>query len=160
MRYAKSNVCQLGWISCMGCCGKEFKDKLSVAKGIEKNTLEYTTHKQQGKSHNEFMGRSKDLRDSGICRNLVYDLSRDMIFCPMHPEKNGGKDIRAEHKHCDVMHLCRAAFFYDLWGEEMKTDFIKFLKSKKKEGKLDWYAYSLGMADGSLLDEFEGLKWD
>ena len=141
----------------MGCCGREFKDKLSVAKGIEKNTLEFDRHKDKLRA---FMDRSKDLRESGICRNLVYDVRRDMVYCPLHPDINQGKDLRVDHHFCDIMHVCRGAFLFEHWDDTMKNDFIKFLKVKKKKGALDWYAYSLGMADGSLVDEFEGLKWD
>jgi len=157
MKYVKSDLCQLGWISCMGCCGKDFKDKHSVAKGIEKNTIEYSRNKE---NLYFFMNRSKDLRESGICTNLVYDVHRDMIFCPLHPEQNQGKDLRLDHHSCDIMHVCRTAFLFDNWDKEMKNDFIKFLKVKKKKGQLDWYAFSQGMANGSLVDEFEGLKWD
>ena len=159
MRYAKSNLCQLGWISCMGCCGKEIKDKLSVAKGIEKNTLEFDSHNRQGRHKREFMNRSKDLRESGICKNLVYDTDKDRIYCPLHPELNDGIDHRIDHNHCDIMHVCKAAYFFDLWEKQMKEDFVKFIRHKKKEG-MSWYEYSKGMADDSLLEEFEGLKWD
>jgi hypothetical protein len=160
MRYTKSNLCQLGWVSCVGCCGKEFKDKLSVAKGIEKNTLEYERHKKQSRHPKEWMNRSKELRECGVCRNVVYDAGKDALYCPLHPEMNDGVDHRIDHHRCDIMHVCKAAYFYDLWDDSMKKDFIRFLKQKKKEGKLDWYTYSKGMADDSLIDEFEGMKWD
>jgi hypothetical protein len=143
----------------MGCCGHGFKDKRSVAEGIEKNTLELREHAQKGKSADSYMNRSKDLRKSGVCRNLVYDVDKDMVFCPVHPDVNSGVDLRIDHHYCDVLHVCKAAFFFDLWDKERKRDFLKFLKKKKKEGELDWYAYSMGMANDSLLQEFEGLKW-
>jgi hypothetical protein len=141
----------------MGCCGKEFKDKLSVAKGIEKNTLEFDRHRDK---LDAFMNRSKDLRESGICRNLVYDVQRDMIYCPLHPEQNQGNDLRVDHHSCDIMHLCKGAFLFEHWDDVRKKEFISFLKKKKKQGGLDWHSFSLGMADDSLVDEFEGLKWD
>jgi hypothetical protein len=159
MRYIKSGLCQLGWISCIGCCGKGMKDKHSVAKGIEKNTLEHSSYKKHGRHIREFMNRSKELRESGICRNLVYDVEKDRIYCPLHPELNNGEDHRIDHKHCDIMHLCKAAYFFSLWEKQMKEDFINFLKQKRKQG-MTWYEYSKGMADDTLLEEFEGLKWD
>lgn len=159
MRYVKSSLCQLGWLSCMGCCGHGFKGKRPVAEGIEKNTLEFREHAQKGRSLKEFMNRSKDLRQCGVCRNLVYDVEKDVVLCPVHPDMNSGVDLRIDHHYCDVLHVCKAAFFFDLWDDERKRDFLKFLKKKKKQGELDWYTYSMGMNDDSLLQEFEGLKW-
>jgi len=159
MRYIKSNLCQLGWLSCMGCCGHKFQDKLSVAKGIEKNTLEYNCHVRSGRHVKDWMNRSKDIRECGICRNLIYDPKKDMIFCGAHPDVHYGVDLRIDHHYCDILHVCKTSFLYDLWDKEMQDAFIDFLKGKKKEGKLDWYTYSMGMADDSLLAEFEGLKW-
>jgi hypothetical protein len=160
MNYEKTDLCQLGWLSCMGCCGHKFGDKHSVAKGIEKNTLEYHSFRRTGKSHKDFMLRSKELRDSGVCRNLVYDTERDRIFCPLHPEENTGKDIRDEHRHCDVLHLCKTAFLFNLWDKETKTEFLHFLRKKKQGKELDWHSYSMKMVDDSLLDEFEGMDWN
>jgi len=159
MKYTKSNLCQLGWLSCMGCCGHKFADKLTVAKGIEKNTLEYHKHVEGGKTLKDYMNRSHELRDCGVCRNVVYDIKNDSLYCPLHPEINKGDDLRIDHKYCDIMHVCKTAYFFDLWEAPMKKEFIRFLRKKKKEG-LDWYNYSKGMADDSLLAEFEGLKWD
>jgi hypothetical protein len=159
MRYIKSNLCQLGWLSCMGCCGHQFKDKKAVAEGIEKNTIEYDEHMRWGRPVKDWMNRSKDRRQSGVCRNLVYDVKADKVHCPAHPEATGGVDHRLEHHHCDVLHVCKTAFFFDLWEKERQKDFIDFLRKKKKEGSLDWYTYSMGMQDDSLLHEFEGLKW-
>ena len=160
MRYVQSSLCQLGWLSCMGCCGNRFKDKLSVAQGIEKNTLEFKDHVLQGRQLKEFMNRSKDLRQCGVCRNLVYDVGRDVVYCPLHPAINQGIDLRIDHHYCDILHVCKAAFFFDLWDDGRKKEFISFLKKKKRAGELDWYTYSIGMANDTLLEEFEGLKWD
>ncbi|MBN1544496.1 hypothetical protein JW898_03475 [Candidatus Woesearchaeota archaeon] len=160
MRYEKSGLCQLGWLSCVGCCGHHFKDKLSVAKGIEKNTLEMHSYLKHGRSVKEWMNRSKDRRDCGVCHNIVYDAKKDMLYCPCHPEVNQGVDLRIDHHYCDILHVCKAAFFFGLWDDARKAEFISFLKKKKKAGRLDWYSYSMGMADDSLLAEFEGLKWD
>lgn len=160
MKHVKSELCQLSFVSCVGCCGNKFADKKSVAESIQKNTLEYHQHKDSGKNHKEFMLRSKELRESGICRNAIYDPKKDKVYCPLHPELNEGKDIRSEHNHCDTLHVCKTAFLFDLWDEERKKEFISFLKKKNKEGKLCWHSYSLGMADDSLLKEFEGLRWE
>jgi hypothetical protein len=144
----------------MGCCGNKFRDKLSVAKGIEKNTLEFDHHRKEGRQLHEFMNRSKDLRQCGVCRNLVYDVGKDLVYCPLHPEQNRGQDLRINHHYCDILHVCKAAFFFDLWDDERKKEFLRFLRIKKNRGELDWYRYSMGMANDSLLEEFEGLKWD
>ncbi|MBW2972187.1 hypothetical protein KY359_04090 [Candidatus Woesearchaeota archaeon] len=160
MRYVKSDLCQLGWISCVGCCGHSFKDKLSVAKGIEKNTLEMHSYLKHGRSLSDWMNRAKDRRDCGVCHNIVYDTAKDRLFCPCHPAVNQGVDLRIDHHYCDILHVCKAAFFFDLWDGEMKNGFLRFLKEKRNDGKLDWYSYSKGMADDSLLEEFEGMKWE
>jgi hypothetical protein len=144
----------------MGCCGHKFRDKLSVAKGIEKNTLEFGKHQQEGRQLHEFMNRTKDLRDCGVCRNLVYDVDTDKIHCPLHPEVHNGADLRIDHHYCDILHVCKTAFFFDLWDDERKKAFLNFLRKKKIRKELDWYTYSMRMADDSLLEEFEGLKWD
>ena len=160
MEYAKSNLCQLGWISCFGCCGHGFKEKKDIAKSITKNTLEFHNHKKTDLHIVDWLNRSKDRRKSGICKNLVFDHKTEDIVCPGHPEQNKGKDHRLEHNYCDVLHLCKTAFFYDLWESERQEAFIKFLKNKKKQGKIDWHSYSLGMTSDELLEEFEGLKWN
>lgn len=159
MRYVKSSLCQVAGLSCMGCCGHGFKGKKEVAEGIEKNTLEYMDHQDRGVGLREWMNRSKELRNSGVCRNLVYDVEKDRILCPLHPEVNNGEDFRVDHHYCDILHVCKTAFFFELWDDKMKNDFIRFIRSKRKKG-MSWYEYSMGMNDDSLLAEFEGLKWD
>lgn len=142
----------------MGCCGHNFKDKKSVAEGINKNTIEYVDHQSRCISLKDWMNRNKDVRVSGICRNLIYDPDKDKIFCPVHPEENNGDDLRLDHNYCDTLHVCKTAFFYDLWDDKRKNQFIQFIRKKKKDG-MCWYEYSIGMANDSLLAEFEGLKW-
>jgi hypothetical protein len=158
MKYSRSDLCQLGWMSCMGCCGRDVKDKLSVAKGIEKNTIEYMKHAEESKPAHEFMNRSQSLRDSGICRNLVYDVQKDRIFCPLHPDLNSGVDIRINHEHCDVMHICKTSYLYSLWDDKRKSEFLRFLHKKKRQG-MDWYMYSKKMTNDELILEFEGMDW-
>lgn len=163
MHYAKSQLCQRPeqGISCMGCCGYNFKDKFTLAKDIEKNTLEYGKVHEQSLmkglvAKTDWMNRSKDLRPSGVCRNLVYDLASDVVGCPLHPEQNNGKDLRVDHPHCDTLFVCKTAFMFDLWDKKRQKAFLRFLKHKK----LDWHTYSLGMGTDKLLAEFEGLDWE
>jgi hypothetical protein len=160
MKYEKSGLCQLGWLSCVGCCGHHFQGKLEVAKGIEKNTLEFRDHVSRGKDLKVFMNRSKDRRESGICRNAVYDVAKDKVFCPLHPEENSGVDLRKDHHYCDTLHLCKTAFLFEQWDRTTQARFLKFIREKKQNNELDWYSYSMKMADDSLLDEFEGLDWN
>jgi len=143
----------------MGCCGHGFGDKLAVAEGIQKNTLEYHYHMNRGNEKADWMNRDKGVRKSGVCRNLIYDIEKDKVFCPCHPDVNYGVDLRIDHHFCDILHVCKTAFFYDLWDAERKAAFMKFLKDKRKKDGLDWYSYSMGMADDSFLKEFEGLDW-
>lgn len=160
MKYEKADLCQLGWLSCMGCCGNRFKDKFAVAKGIEKNTLEFESYQRTGRHKKEFMNRSMELRDSGICRNLVYDTERDRIICPLHPEENLGVELRHDHPKCDTLHVCKTSYLFNLWDKDTQTKFLRFVRKKKQTKELDWHSYSMKMVDGSLLEEFEGLDWD
>ena len=155
MTYIKSRLCQLPGLSCIGCCGHSFRDKLSIAKDIEKNTLEFRKQTNQ----KEFMNRSKGIHSSGICKNIIYDTEQDKVHCPLHPEQNKGKEIRHDHPECDILHVCKTAFLFDLWDNSTKTRFLNFLKKKRKRG-MCWHKYSIKMVDESLLNEFEGLKWD
>ena len=134
-------------------------EKKLIAKAITKNTLEFHRHKKTDKHIKTWMNREKDLHPTGICRNLIYEKKSDSIHCPLHPEKNKGTDHRTDHHTCDILHVCKAAFFYELWAPDMKKSFLKFIKNKSKSGELDWHSYSVKMADDSLLEEFEGLDW-
>ncbi len=159
MKYIKSDLCQLGWLSCFGCCGNNFKEKKEIAKAITDNTLEFHRYKKQQRHIREWMDRERSLKSAGICRNLIYDCKNDSIHCPLHPEKNQGEDHRTDHPHCDILHVCKTAFFFDLWEDSRRQKFLRFLKEKKEAGEIDWHSYSIGMADDTLLEEFEGLKW-
>jgi len=156
MKHIPASLCQLDFLSCFGCCGNGMADKREIAKAITQNTLEF----HRSDVHVKVWGnRSKDLHPAGICRNLIYDKSSDSIYCPLHPEKNNGVDYRVDHHTCDILHVCKTAFFFDLWADDMKDSFLLFLKKKQDDGELDWYSYSKRMADDSLLEEFEGLDW-
>ena len=117
------------------------------------NTLTYLTYRNQGKSMEKFRDRSKFLRSSGICYNLIFlgfekDRKSRVVGCPLHPEQNNGKDLRIGY--CEINHLCKAAQLYNRWGKKRKQEFIRFLKAKK----LDWYEYSVRMDNNELIDEF------
>ena len=154
MEHIPSNLCQLNGLSCMGCCGHSFKSKLDVAKDIEKNTKEFGRHDCKVK----FMNRSQGLRSSGICHNLIYDVKEDTVHCPLHPKRNRGKELRHNHLTCDILHVCKTAFLFELWDENTKKKFISFLGKKKRKG-MCWHDYSMKMVKDELLDEFEGLNW-
>ncbi|MBU0461672.1 MAG: hypothetical protein KJ574_03735 [Nanoarchaeota archaeon] len=152
--YIKSNVCQIQelGLSCIGCCGKIAAQEKDVEHDIRKNTIEHK-HKDDMKT---FIWRHPPnaLRKSGICPNLVFDdVRKNRIFCPAHPEKNNGADHR--EGYCDTLHLCKAAFLYDLWTDDIRKRFIAFLRHKVRRGQLDWYIFSIKMRDDSLLNEFE-----
>ncbi|MBW2999508.1 hypothetical protein KY339_02445 [Candidatus Woesearchaeota archaeon] len=146
MPYTKSNICQIdeAQLSCMGCCGHNFKSKNELMEDLKKNTVEYTNCRDLG----EFIDRPRDLRLSGVCRNLI--LVKNRILCPLHPAVNGGIEYR--EGVCDVWFVCKTAFVFDTWPRKKQMEFVEFLKKKN----LDWYDYSLGMINSTLLDEFEG----
>ncbi|MBT7902669.1 hypothetical protein HN587_02325 [Candidatus Woesearchaeota archaeon] len=163
MHYVKSNLCHVLDLSCIGCCGSKFSSKSTVAKGIQSNTLEFkrvVNDPLDLESLKSFRDRhpKKKLHESGICRNLVYNPNSDRIFCPIHPEQCGVDHRHGDLRtgHCDILHVCKAAFMFELWHDEKKKEFIKFLRKKRSKG-LSWYEFSQKMDDDSLLYEFEGI---
>ena len=78
--------------------------------------------------------------------NIV--LIKGKIFCPLHPKKNKGQDLRKNH--CDIDFLCPTAKKFQKWSKKRQKEFLDFIKSKK----LDVVEYSLKMDDGELLKEF------
>ena len=146
-----SNVCFLGKLSCMGCCGRDYTSKKDIVEAIRKNTFEF----EDSKSPEEFRDRidSKYLRDCGVCRNLIFsDKSAKSVKCPLHPAFNKAKDgSDLREGHCEIEYLCKAAFLFDLWDERKQIAFVKFIENKK----LNWFNYSMGMNDDSFVDEFE-----
>jgi len=139
-----TNLCQHNGMSCYGCCGHGYKGKEAVLADIKENTVDLS----RAKNLIEFKRRypSWVLGDSGICRNLVQKGKK--TFCPLHPAKNKGEDLRKGH--CDVNHLCRTFRHFLTWDEEKKNKFIGFILAKN----LDNHDYSMGMDSGKLLREF------
>ncbi len=142
-------LCQLKELelSCFGCCGNDYSNKKKLMRDIRKNTYEF--HKS--KSIKSFMTRTKDLRASGICANLVFKDGK--FFCPGHPALHHGKDYRAVDPDCekDADDGCKTYILFQTWGKEKQKQFLDFIKSKK----LDSYTYSINMDNDSLLKEFE-----
>ena len=143
------NLCQLDelGLSCMGCCGHDLGSKKDVETGLRLNTMSYADAPDKeawGRREKEFV------RSCGICYNLIK--CKKEIFCPLHPLRNDGKDLRDDV--CDQEHLCKAFFCFQTWSEEKQQAFINFIASKH----LDWFSYSVGMDDDSLLKEFEQLQ--
>lgn len=153
MAYVKSNVCIIGDMLCMGCCGHDFTSRPEVAEAIRKNTQEWNRLKDRSK----FMRRpySAVLRKCGVCRNIIFsDKEMTRVMCPLHPafnEEGDNTDIR--EGHCETEHLCKTAFVFDMWPQDKQEAFKRFVKSKD----LDWYDFSMGMDSGSLLEEFEDM---
>lgn len=145
------NLCQLPelGISCWGCCGHSFSSKDDVSRSLKKNTVEYEKSVDKVKWAN----RSEYLRKSGICRNLIK--KGDEIFCPLHPLRNDGQDLRTKHIghskiDCDMNYLCKTFYEFNVMDEETQKKFILFIKSKNP----DWYTFSIKIDDGSYLKDF------
>jgi hypothetical protein len=140
------NICQLKELGlyCMGCCGNNYKGKKEVEDGIKRNTYSYedaTDKAAWGKRQQGFV------RACGVCFNVIHENGE--IFCPLHPARNNGKDLRDDV--CDKNHMCKAFYmFYNQWDDKTRKKFIDFIKSKN----LDWYSYSIGMDNNSLFEEF------
>lgn len=144
-----SKLCQFNG-GCIGCCGHGFGSKEEIKEAIRKNTLEFMRMVGEGSEENlvKFRERAEkaDLRE-GVCRNLVEVGGK--IFCPLHPSRNEGKDLR--EGHCDVDHLCETAKEFSGWDEGKQGRFLRFVEGKE----MDSLDYSIRMDGGSLLRDFK-----
>ena len=141
-------LCQLNG-GCMGCCGHGFGPKEKIKETILQNTAEFRQMKPCSEEELiKFRDRAHqwDL-PNGVCRNLIEE--NGQFLCPLHPARNGGKDLR--ESHCDINHLCQTAREFNLWGQEMKERFVEFVKKKN----LDNLDYSVMIDNNSLLKEFK-----
>ncbi|MBU0456761.1 MAG: hypothetical protein ABH824_07345 [Nanoarchaeota archaeon] len=143
-----SILCQLNG-GCMGCCGHDFMSKDKINEAIKRNTSEFKRFNP--KSEMDFL-KFRDRYYSynllnGVCRNLVED--NGLIFCPLHPSRHKGKDLRIDH--CEINHLCKTAEEFNKWADQKQEKFILFIKEKD----FDNIGYSIKMDDDSLLKEFE-----
>ena len=140
-------LCQLKnlELSCFGCCGNSYTNKKKLMRDIKKNTLEFDNKK----SISQFIVRTKHLRDSGICANLVFKDKK--YYCPGHPILHRGRDYRNLDPVCDKDFLCKTFGLFRQWPKEKQQKFLEFLKKKK----LDSFTYSIKMDNNSLLKEFE-----
>jgi hypothetical protein len=132
----------------MGCCGRDFPGKGKIEEAIKKNTAEF--YELNPKTEEELLAfrdrrPASDLRN-GVCRNLIED--KEKLFCPLHPKRNNGKDLRKGH--CDVDYFCKTAKIFMTWSEEKQQKFVKFIEDKK----LDNINYSIMMDRNRLLEEF------
>ena len=116
------NLCQFENFSCFGCCGRDYTTKKAIKESLRKNTLEYLKYQDK----KEFGERSKYLRDSGICRNLI--IKNKKIVCPLHPALNKGKELR--DSTCDLNYFCETFKEFKKWNKEKQKKFIKFLKEE------------------------------
>jgi len=127
---------------CMGCCGYDFSSVKEVKEAVSLNSREFSKIKNL-KKFRDRVGKW-DLR-SGVCRNVV--MVRKRVFCPLHPKRNSGKDLRKGH--CDTKYLCATAKKFLKWDKRKQKEFLKFVKG------MDTIEYSVGIDDGKLLKEFE-----
>lgn len=134
----------------MGCCGNNMGTKKQIEKVIKENTQDF----EKANSLEEFRDRyDKDALKYGICRNLIK--KDNLIFCPLHPALID-TDLRIDH--CDINHLCKTFKLFQKWNKEKQNKFLNFLKTKKENNELDWYTYSIGMDQDTLLEEFRNLS--
>jgi len=139
-------LCQLKnlGLSCFGCCGNSYSNKKKLLNDIKKNTLEF----ENKKNITKFMTRTKELRDSGICANMIF--KNDKFYCPGHKSLHN-KDYRNLDKDCHRDFLCKTFNFFQHWDKAKQKQFLGLIKEKK----LDSYTYSIKMDNGKLLEEFE-----
>ncbi len=132
-------------LSCFGCCGNNYSNKKKLMRDIKNNTKEL----QNFKSMRLFISRTKRLRPSGICANLI--LKNGVFHCPGHPLLHNGRDYRNLDSDCDKDFICKTYSLFQTWSEEKKQKFLDFLKAKN----FDSFAYSIKMDSESILEEFE-----
>jgi len=104
-----------------------------------------------------------DLHDCGLCRHMILKNNSDSkieinelterkhlnMTCPLHPFENHGKEYRIGE--CDPSFMCETQkMFLQEWGEWTKKRFLSFVESKD----LDWFSYSKGMHNNSIVKEF------
>lgn len=131
----------------MGCCGHDFGSIKEVKEAVIRNTSEFRKFDDLRK----FRDRADkwNLR-KGVCRNVI--MVKGQVFCPLHPERNKGKDLRKGH--CETGYLCKTARIFSGWRKKKQQNFLEFIK-KKNLGVIE---YSIKMDDGSLLKEFLNQK--
>lgn len=145
------NLCQLEelGLTCLGCCGHDFKSMKEVMKAIDKNTSEFQDFTENPKGFRD-RHPCNIVRVAGVCYNVVWrDKGRTKVFCPLHPEAAGKPDLR--QGHCRPEHLCRTSLKFNSWSDKRQQEYMEFLKSKN----LNWYEYSIKTDNGKLLEEFE-----
>ncbi len=137
------NLCQLGNLSCFGCCGRDWTTEKEVLLQIGINSDVY-----KHVSREDFSRRGeKVLSDCGGCKSLIK--KDDRVVCGLHPELNDGKDYR--DKVCEKNYLCNAFKKFMKWDKKKQDKFVKFILKKK----LSNWDYSIGMDSDSFLKEFE-----
>ncbi|NVM03358.1 MAG: hypothetical protein HWN67_13540 [Candidatus Helarchaeota archaeon] len=128
----------------MGCCGYRIKSVELVKKAINENTEEF----KKFKNLEEFRDRTfKSVLRYGVCLNVVR--INGNIYCPLHPKRNNGLDLR--DGYCIVDHFCKTAKKFSKWNEKKQKKFLDFIKEKN----LDAIEYSLKIDRGILLKEFQ-----
>ena len=127
----------------MGCCKNRSRSVEKIKDALQKNTLEFTEYKNI-KTFRDRAERSK-LRN-GVCLNIVMIEGR--IFCPLHPMRNSGQDLRIGY--CLENFFCRTAILFNQWDEIKQNDFLNFVSGQK----LDAVTYSINIYDGNLLRNF------
>jgi len=143
------NLCQIRELNlfCMGCCGHDYGSRDKLERAIDNNTQTYN----EAKDKKLWGQRSPNyVHTSGVCYNVIR--KGNEVFCPLHPLRNKGIDLR--DKDCDINYMCLTYKTYLKWDLGKRKRFIIFLSLKSR----DWYEYSMGMDSDSILNEFENLE--
>jgi len=132
----------------IGCCGHDFGSLKEIENTLKRNTAEF----RKAKTLEEFRDRAGkwDLRH-GVCRNAV--MINNKVFCPLHPARNNGKDLRKGH--CNINYLCETAKKFQKWPKTKQKQFLQFIKEKK----LSPVEYSVKVDNGELLKEFKAQSF-
>lgn len=138
MKYTEVDLCRINGLSCFGCCGHHFKSKDEIIDALRKNEIEYAFKK----TLTSFMKRDSNLRDCGVCRNIVT-LKDGTLGCPGHP-----KQCKKELRTCDIMFECKASFYFkNEWTNNEKEKFFEHIKD------MDNIDYSIFMSDDNKVLE-------
>jgi len=139
-------ICHLPEIqlSCFGCCGYDWAPIERLKKQVAMNTWRFT---KMYSSREAFADTTVGVTEVGICKGVI-NLDDGSVGCPLHPKRNGGKDLRAGD--CLRNYECNALRQYKKWPEEKRLAYLEHIV----RGNYDTYSYSMANANNRVIISF------
>ena len=159
-------------LSCYGCCGRDFKDKQSVEKDLEKNTKEFRAIQKHPTQFKLMQFRDRlspnpdDVTQSGLCSNVVKFNSK-CTACPLHPlinsivekeeynfpfnkQKHSSQKRDPRQTYCDINYECATYKHFKHFSPSQIKEFVQWVK----KNNYDNYSYSMENGDDVLIHKF------